>query len=294
MEYLKRVGYYRLSGYWFGFRIRSDGNPPVLDNFKLGATFEDAVKLYEFDKQLRLLVLEALESIEIALRVAISHTLGQLDPFAHTKTEFLHSTFTQEQKGKEPSKHQDWLNGQKKIINRSKEAFVIHHKKKYDGELPVWVVCEIWDFGMLSKLLSMMREKEQDAIASRYGIKNGRIFASWVRSLHFLRNVCAHHSRLWNRNITEQSKLPPASEVAWVAPFEQNQHARARCYLLLCMVRHLLRVIEPTSTWPQRMKEHLQRFPSLEERGINLKHMGVIEDRESFLIAGELNQKRAP
>lgn len=97
LDYLERIGYYRLSGYWFAFRERSApqdlrdkaGERPkkvratriALDTFRRGTTFQNAVDLYVFDKQLRLLVMDALERIEVALRVDVSHTLGQLDPF---------------------------------------------------------------------------------------------------------------------------------------------------------------------------------------------------------------------
>ena len=299
LEHLEHIGYYRLSGYWFPFRERSglltlldnQGKKPkkyqrvetiALETFEHGATFEKAVALYEFDKQLRLLALEALEPIEIALRVEISHILGQLDKFAYLKPECLHEDFTQKlSKDRGVSAHHDWLGKQAQLISRSKEEFVRHHKTQYGLPLVIWVACEVWDFGTLSKLFSGMREKEQDTIASRYGIKNGRIFANWLRSLNFLRNVCAHHGRLWNRNITELPKLPPASsEMEWVAPFAPGNRAHARCYLLLCMAQHILQTIEPTSAWPQQMKDHLQSFPDLKGLGVSLTDIGVVEDRE--------------
>src|SRR5699024_4165774 len=103
-------------------------------------------------------------------------------------------------------------------------------------------------------LYSGMREQEQDAISAKYGIRNGRIFASWLRSLSYLRNVCAHHSRLWNRNIIDQPKLPSAADIGWVSPFMEDANLRARCFLLLRIARHLLQVVNPNSSWPARMK----------------------------------------
>ena len=110
LDYLERIGYYRLSGYWFAFRERSEplclldehGRKPkkvreeriALDAFRVGTTFQNAVDLYVFDKQLRLLVMDALERIEVALRVDVSHTLGQLDRFAYLKPELFHDEFS--------------------------------------------------------------------------------------------------------------------------------------------------------------------------------------------------------
>jgi len=110
LDHLERIGYYRLSGYWFAFRERSgpvvvlgdDGRKPrkiktetlALDQFKVGATFQNAVDLYIFDKQLRLLLTDALERIEVALRVDLAHTLGKLDKFAYLKPELFHEDFS--------------------------------------------------------------------------------------------------------------------------------------------------------------------------------------------------------
>lgn len=299
LEYLERIGYYRISGYWHPFRKRSgplvlldkQGRKPAkprkidtiaLDEFKEGATFEGAVKLYVFDKQLRMLVMDALERIEIALRVDLSHRLGQSDRFAYLKPELFHPRFSQDiEKKTGVTKHHSWVASHARLINRSKEEFVRHNREKYGLPLAIWVACEVWDFGTLSHLYAGMLENEQDQIAVKYGVQNGRIFATWLRSLNYLRNVCAHHSRLWNRNIVNQPKLPSAAEVAWVKPYENNAHLRARCFLLLTIARHLLAVINPNSSWPERMRAHLGTFPDVSRLGLNLGGMGAPEGWES-------------
>ncbi|MCL2656129.1 MAG: Abi family protein [Betaproteobacteria bacterium] len=292
IDYLERIGYYRLSGYWFAFRERSeplcllgeDGRKPkkireeriALDSFRSGTTFQNAVDLYVFDKQLRLLVMDALERIEIALRVDVSHTLGKLDRFAYIKPELFHEEFSVKlDKDSGVTRYHDWMGKHAQLIGRSKEEFVRHNKTKYGLPLAIWVACEVWDFGTLSTLFNGMREAEQDAIANQYEISNGRMFATWLRSLNYLRNVCAHHSRLWNRNIVDQPKLPSAAELPWIIPFEFDTHARARCFLLLKIASHLLSVVNPRSSWPERMKKHLLDFPDLSHLGLNLAGMGA-------------------
>ena len=220
--------------------------------------------------------MDALERVEVALRVDVAHTLGKLDPFAYLRAELFHDTFSKEV-GKDSglTKHHEWLTKHAQLIGRSKEEFVTHNKTKYGLPLAIWVACEVWDFGALSTLFAGMREAEQDAIAAKYGVSNGRVFATWLRSLNYLRNVCAHHSRLWNRNMVDQPKLPPESEMPWVGPFANNAHALARCFLLVCMLRHLLSVINPTSSWVERVKTHLRTFPKLDHLGLNLASMGA-------------------
>jgi abortive infection bacteriophage resistance protein len=290
LNYLHRIGYYRLSGYWFAFRERSGpccsidkpraarvqakGETIALDSFKPGATFQNAVDLYVFDKQLRLLVMDALERVEIALRVDVAHTLGQHEKFAYLRGDLLHANFSQVlNKNTGLTRHHEWLAKHAQLISRSKEEFVIHNKAKYGLPLAIWVACEVWDFGTLSSLFGGMHEADQDAISSKYGVRNGRVFASWLRSLNYLRNVCAHHSRLWNRNIVDQPKLPSVAEASWVGSFANNPHALARCFLLICLLRYLLSVVNPTSSWPDRMKQHLLKFPDLSHLGLN--HMGM-------------------
>lgn len=296
LDYLERIGYYRLSGYWFAFRKRSEvslsdehnckskkARTEVLDAFRDGTTFQNAVDLYVFDKQLRLLVMDALERIEVALRVDISHTLGQLDPFAYLKPELLHDEFSNRlNKDSGVTQHHEWLGKHARLIKRSREEFVQHNKAKYGLPLAIWVACEVWDFGTLSTLFNGMRTVEQDTISYQYGVSNGRVFATWLRSLNYLRNICAHHSRLWNRNIIEQPKLPSAAEQYWVKPFEANDHARARCFLLLKITQHLMGVINPQSSWPERMKTHLLAFPNLTHLGLNLAGMGAPNDWEAM------------
>lgn len=290
LDYLERIGYYRLSGYWFAFRERSELCCPfdpsnfakpkkgrvdrlALDTFKPGTTFQHAVELYVFDKKLRLLALDALERIEIALRVDIAHTLGKTDRFAYLNPDLFFPGFSKTLDKKSGlTKHHEWLGKHAGLIGRSKEEFIRHNRDKYGLPLAIWVVCEIWDFGTLSTLFAGMREDDQDLIASQYGVSNGRLFATWLRSLNYLRNVCAHHSRLWNRNIVDQPKLPDVSEVPWAAPFIGNSHRLARPFLLFCIAKHMLDRINPTSSWGSRFRGLLAEFPA--QAGLSLEGMG--------------------
>jgi abortive infection bacteriophage resistance protein len=292
LDYLERIGYYRLSGYWYPFRERAEagatsGAPhkrasagkadrPVGDAFRPGTRFEDAVLLCVFDKKLRLLVLDALERIEVALRVDVSHTLGRTDRFAYLKPELFHRNFSEKIDAERGiTSHHEWVSRHAQLIKRSKEEFVRHNRTKYGLPLAIWVACEVWDFGTLSTLFGGMREADQDAISIPYGVSNGRVFATWLRSLNYLRNVCAHHSRLWNRNMVDQPKLPARETLTWITDFETDNHARARCYLPLLITRELLRAVNPSSSWPTRTRDHLESFPDLAHLGLNLAGMGA-------------------
>ncbi|TVO38188.1 Abi family protein [Vibrio algivorus] len=298
VSYLSRIGYYRLSGYWFAFREHSglccpmskpqgkkDGAKKLtLEHFKQGARFEDAVSLYIFDKKLRLLIMDALERIEVAFRVEIAHLLGKRDPFAYLDSSQFFPKFSIDINNKTGlTEHHVWLSKQAALINRSREKFMEHNRKKHGLPLPIWICCEVWDFGALSILFSGMKPQDQDEIAKKFGLSNGRVLAKWLRSLNYLRNVCAHHSRLWNRNIIDQPVLPSVQEVSWVEFFEgatrEREHLRARPFLLFCITKHLMDHINPKSTWWFRLTNlMINEFPNIQHLGLDLKGMGVIDN----------------
>lgn len=281
LSYLSRIGYYRLSGYWYSFRQQQliDGEQIKLDRFIQGASFEQAVHLYVFDKKLRLLMMDALERIEIAFRVEIAHLLGEKDPFAYLKPELFHPKFSININRQGITGHQNWLDKHEKLIDRSKERFIEHNKNKHGLPLPIWIACEVWDFGTLSFLFGGMKEADQDAIAVKFGLTNGRVLASWLRSLNYLRNVCAHHSRLWNRNVVEKPRLPNAQIVPWVTPFIENDRLRARPFLLFCITQHLMKSINPNSTWGARLSNlMLTELPDMTQMGLDLNSMGITDN----------------
>lgn len=178
LRYLARIGYYRLSGYWYPMRqidsksSKREKRAVRFDQFVDGSRLEDAILLYIFDAKLRLLALDALERIELAVRVDIAHLLGSYDPFAYKNPNYLHGHFSKKMisKGIHTGKteHQLWLEKYKQQLRRSQRApFVEHHKRSYDGELPIWAAVEVWDFGMLSKLFSGVKLKDQNYIAKK-------------------------------------------------------------------------------------------------------------------------------
>lgn len=288
LRYLARIGYYRLSGYWYPMRTvdkvasAREKRPVRLDQFVEGSRFEDAVRLYVFDAKLRLLALDALERIELAVRVDVAHLLGKYDPCAQKNPKCLHGHFTKQLLRRGPNKgkteYQVWLGKYKQQLFRSRrEPFVEHHQRTYGGELPIWVAIEVWDFGMLSKLFAGMKLSDQDLIAQKYGVENGRTFASWLRGLNFIRNVSAHHSRLWNINVLERAPLPQSASY-W------RQLNNERPFLYFCFMQQMLRVLCPNSSWSQRFAGVLEEFPSKESLIISLADFGVVEGWEEWDI----------
>lgn len=296
LSYLERIGYYRLSAYWYPFRIFNIAQEQsglltskATDRFVSNAQFINAVDLYIFDKKLRLFVLDALERIEVSLRVDMAYLLGKQDPFAHQNIHCFHNRFATK-RSRDPLKNnfEVWQEKYVGLLNRSKEDFVKHYREKHDGNLPIWVAVEIWDFGAMSQLFSIMKAPDQKEIAFKYGVSDFTVFASWLRSLNYLRNLAAHHSRLWNRNMIDQPKLPKRGQINWCDDFIGKPDLIAKPFLLLAVTHHLLKVVCPNTRWGERLKTHLKGFPSSHtEKNLSINDIGVSENWEKWWFNGQ-------
>lgn len=248
---LNVIGYYRLSGYWYPYRRGAIG-PDRDDRFVDGATFRQVVRLYDADRRLKLHVLQAIERVEIAVRVMIGFTLGKRGAYAHLDPSSLDGQFTSPRRGR-GSTYDRWLGKILAAQNRSSEDFVRHFQRKYDGRLPVWVVTEILDFGSLSYLFAGLKAVDRNEIAGslhvidRQGRGNGAALANWLRVLNYIRNVCAHHSRLWNRNLSDQIAPSHLEAVPGVGHLAAAGHSRI--YSTLGILAFLLGKVDPASGW---------------------------------------------
>lgn len=147
VEQLRRVNYYRLSGYWYPFRgLKIDGSGRS-DRFLEGASFEDVVSLHDFDARLRISVFATLSSLEIRLRALLGHELGSVHPLIHLDPSMLGPLARSK-----PEKYKKWREGYDKKLSSSREDFIKHHREKYDGRLPIWAAVEILGRGGLMHL----------------------------------------------------------------------------------------------------------------------------------------------
>lgn len=269
LGYLRTIGYYRLSGYLYSFRRFDPSNAKSrLDEFLPDSCFEDVKDLYMFDKKLRQLALDALERIEIALRVNIAYTLGKHAPLAHRNSQYFDPTF----------KHIEWLVRYDELVNREKEtSFVKHHLEHY-SDLPIWAACEVWDFGTMSMLYKGMLGVDKDRIAKFYRLKDGRHLQTHLHAFNIIRNVSAHHSRLWNRDITIKGSLKGLADEKW------KQLPINKSFVYFCLMKRMLDIICPASTWGSRFLTLLDEFPAVKNQAVTLKQMGITIEPESWRL----------
>ncbi len=226
IDVLSRVSYYRLSAYWHPLRSK-DTNGAILSQFQVGTTFDSVMVLYEFDRKLRLLVLDALERVEVSIRTAVTYHLGMsYGAFAHEDASKFHPQFD----------HQSWVGNLHSETQRSSDAFVTHYQTKYQGfpTMPIWMMTELISLGSLSRLYRGMQGKDKQAVAAPLRIHHKRL-QDWLHVLTYVRNVCAHHSRLWNRELAIRPMA--MSEPQWNNPLLPR---RDKVFCVLLMLRYLL------------------------------------------------------
>jgi abortive infection bacteriophage resistance protein len=243
-DLLSVIGYYRLSGYWYPYR-RQLGRGQRDDQFVTGTNFDTVVRLYDADRRLKLHVLDAIERVEIALRVMIGFTLGKRGAYAHLDRTNLDGQFTQPSRGNR-SKYDDWIAKVLDAQQRSSEDFVVHFQRKYDGRLPVWVVTEILDFGSTAHLYRGLKAADRSAIARELNVVdgvgqgNGHTLGNWLRVLNYVRNACAHHSRLWNRHMVNKIGARQLASIPELRHLSAPGPTHDRIYSTLCVLAFLL------------------------------------------------------
>jgi abortive infection bacteriophage resistance protein len=225
---LNTIGYYRLLIYM----------RPLQDTHKkfiLGTNFDQILNLYTFDRHLRLLCLNAIEKIEVALRAAIINKLSVVHG-AHFYTE---------------SRHYSNLSSFKEFMGAAQKAKYLaidHYYKNYNTPSlpPIWAISEAITFGTLSRFYSNLHIKNQKLVAAGFGF-NYETLISWFRSLNGIRNVCAHHNRLWNSAIFVDQ---PSSKKELKAEIQNSTTFYARAVVIW----GLLKKIDPNSTWHTELK----------------------------------------
>lgn len=261
---LERMGYYRLSAYWYPFRQHLPNGGGRSNCFVAETRFDDVIALYQFDNQIKLLALEAIQHIEIAMRTKIAHTLGEYDPIAHTKACYFNPKFN----------HAEWLAKYERLRANAKDDFVKHNLAKY-GELPVWVACEIWDFGAMSKLYQMMIERDQSQIEKSFQLFNKEL-GTHLHVFNIVRNTAAHHGRLWNKHnigIPRIRFLSDKHNPQWRMLAQYSDHV----FTTFCLMQRMLNTICPQHDWGQRFQAALKTFPShnAAPHEVNLGKMGL-------------------
>jgi abortive infection bacteriophage resistance protein len=255
-DLLKRISYYRLTAYCIPFQKEKD-------SFKTDVAFDDVYKLYVFDHQLRMLVLDVLETLEVALRSLITYHLSHAyGAFGYLKADNFSNNF----------QHDIWLIDVEREISRSREVFITHYKEKYKRSaehFPLWMATEVFSFGSLSRLFAGLKTEDKHEIAMIFEIHSS-VLQSWLHTLVYIRNICAHHGRLWNKTLAIKPKIPK-KDTRW------DCATNAKVGSVLMLINYCLDRLKSDYDFKNRLKTLFSAHSF-----IDIQAMGLQKNRDSL------------
>lgn len=284
-HYLTHIGYYRLSAYWLPFEQSAADGQPRNHQFQPGTTFEQVLSLYIFDRQLRLLVMEAIERIETAIRTHWAHSLAtRHGSHAHMDANLF----------KSPWQHASDIARMAGDLQDSSETFIAHYRRQYSEPYlpPIWAVVETLTLGALSRWFKATKSTDAKLeVAKSLGMPTIEVLEQVLHALTPVRNVCAHHGRLWNRRFTLQlphiKRLKNEMVIERIAAAKKQTIPCGQCgvtvtqdqtsvqeqpsrqlYNYLLVMAHLMRRINPSSSWRQRLSQHIQSASPEQQRSM--------------------------
>ena len=287
-HFLEVVSFFRLTPYMRPFQVV--GHPDHA--FLPGAGFRQLSQLYDFDRRLRLLVMDALERIEVAARAAISNHMGpqhgahwylQQTLFKHR---YDHSRLLSTVEGAQHKALQDYqrevdridrlahADADRKVAlkqRRAQESYARHYALSYNQPvlMPGWAMLEELTIGELSHLYrGLAKDIDRKIIGQRLATP-APLLDSWLHTLTVVRNICAHHARLWNRELGIKPEQPRQTDVLWPA-YLRRSSPHTRIAVVLAILHHLMQRVSPHTGWHQRLAGLLNEFPDIPKKAMGL------------------------
>ncbi|MBR2619180.1 MAG: Abi family protein [Paludibacteraceae bacterium] len=250
INHLKVISYFRFANYLTPMECDK-----ILHVYKPNSYFENAIRLYYFDKELRGIIFDAIQSIEIALRSKITNFVS----LKYGTFWFMEPTLF-----KDNIIFNQCLSLVKNEILRSKEDFISEHYKKYTGPdfPPAWKTIEVISFGTLSKILSNLKDSSiKKLIAREFNLPQHLVLENWVKCLVNLRNCIAHHARVWNRNFPAIPQFNISLRGKWVSNFNVNH---VKLYPQLCLIEYFIQNIHVECRFKEKLIELLDKNPTID------------------------------
>ncbi|WNY27888.1 hypothetical protein MmiEs2_00660 [Methanimicrococcus stummii] len=243
--------YYRWKGYAYHFQDHNALN----SLFTKTTHFETITEIYNFDRELRSLIFSSIETIEIALKAQIIYQYS----LVYGSHWYLNPDLFRDKRM--------YLDSMKVLfgeVSGSKEMFIGHYLNKYnDPSLPpVWSCLEIVSFGYMSKFFKNLKGGNcKKDVAQMFGLADPNILDNWIQCISVLRNICAHHGRLWRRKFLPVT-IPKNPSKCFVndigSPFD--------LYAPICCIKYLSDRINPNNDFKEKLKILLNKYPSIDTK----------------------------
>lgn len=254
LSWLSNVSYFRLKTYSYFLKDYKTDN----GNFIKGTTFDEIISLYIFDRRLKLIIFDAIEAIEVALRTRISNTMS-LKYGPHWYLDSNH--FTDDTRKFDHSK---FIIGIKKYCENPEEIFIASYMRFYNSPKlpPSWMIMEILSFGKISLLFEHLTAREEkNKICSELGLPNN-VLPSWLHTFTYLRNLTAHHTKILNRTFTIKPILPTRKKLRFLA--EADDINNSKVYCSLCCIAFLLNKLHETTFFKINLLQLISEYPKID------------------------------
>jgi abortive infection bacteriophage resistance protein len=273
LKYLQEISYYRLSAYFLPYQTAKD-------NFEANITFEQIIKTYSFDRELRLLVFDCIERIEVAIRTQIIYQMSLHYNDSHWQDNQDHFITPYYNKiGNLINPFADF----QAIISKAKtartpETFIRHYINNYNKPVnpPSWMCFELLTIGELSHIYRGLKNNSDKKRIADFFEVHPTVFTSWLHTITYVRNICAHHSRLWNRDLAIEPEKLLKAKGNWIGkPFENNK----RVFYFLCILRYMLLRANPDNHMKQKVENLFVKYPT-----VPIKYLGIPSDGKGNLF----------
>jgi len=273
LSFLQEISYYRVSAYFLPYQL-------VKGTFNDGVTFAQIVSTYTFDRELRLLIFDCIERIEIAIRTQFIYAMAYHHGDSHWQDN--HNHFTPAYKNK-IGKIEDPYSYFQTVISKAKtaktpEVFIKHYVDNYDSPLnpPSWMCMELLTIGELSRLYARLSDKADKKRIAGFFDLHPTVFTSWLHTITYVRNICAHHSRLWNKEFAIIPEILLKPKGRWLSqPFENNK----RIFYFLCLLRYIMQRANPGNTMPEKLATLFAKYPN-----VPIQYLGIPSDKKGGLL----------
>lgn len=265
--YLKEISYYRLSAYFLPYQ-------QIKDQFNAGVTFDHVIDTYSFDREIRLLVFDCIERVEIAIRSQMIYQMSVHHNDSHwqdNKSHFITPMYNKIGALIDPFQDLQSIISKAKTA-RTPEVFIKHYIDNYStpANPPAWMCLELLTIGELSHIYRGLRDNsDRKRIADFFDVHH-TVFTSWLHTLTYVRNICAHHSRLWNRDLAIEPfrLLKPIGP--WISqPFQNNK----RMFYFISVLKYLLLRANPSNSLKAKLEALFAKYPN-----VPIQFLGIPSD----------------
>lgn len=274
LRYLQQISYYRLSAYFLPYQ-------QVKNTFNEGIDSNQIIDNYRFDRELRLLVFDCIERIEIAIRSQMTHILAHNYNSSHWQD--MPEVFTAPYMNKRFGVMVSPFDDLQRIISqncsaKNPEVFIKHYLANYDNppNPPSWMCIELLTIGELSRLYCGLNlNKDKQEIADFFGLHH-TVFTTWLHTLTYVRNICAHHARLWNREFAIKPDILLKPKKQWI---KSEYNINQRTFYFLCTLKYLLIGANPNNHLTSKLNDLFLKYPN-----IPIQFMGIPSDKSGGLL----------